>query len=840
MLIAISSLAAVAAAPEYTFDIPAQPAGLALGSLAKQTKTPLLFLYDDVQTITANPLVGTYSLEHAVEILLDGTGLEARFNQQGVLTVRQLDRSFWQRLTASITKVFSPSAKRQAEPASFPRTIEEIIVTAQKQEQSLYEVGLSVSIVSGEAIQARGIDSLDELFNDIPNMQLWDPSGGGIPLINIRGVGTDSARANNSPAAAIYIDDVYQPSPAHGAFAFFDLERIEVLKGPQGGLYGRNTTAGAVRLMTKRPQLGETEANLTLGYGRFDRRELSGGLSAPLSDNSALRVAFHQVRSDDTFYHSVSENKDHGAEKHWAARARWLWQPSNSWTIDWAVFSGDDESETPLLKSAGAFDATTFAGPSPTPFTLGEFQLAPCSLGISDTGCVDILGSTPASQGVEGRFDSQSRTFPQLDNHIWGSTLHLALDLSDAYTFTSITAHSSFDHNRNIDFTGLAGGLQDIHYQTDIQAFSQEFRLSYFGGGNLSWIVGVNYANDRLKDDSLARTVGVLLAEQDYTQKTEAWSLFSHWEYALSKHWIFILEERWTEEKKQFVGGTVSGFFSPSFADDTETWGNWSGKISLEWHRTDNLLVYGSVSRGYKSGGYNGAFTFLDQQLEPYDEEIVLAYELGVKSVLADNLRISAAAFYYDYRDQQSESINPIDAITFSLGNVGDVEVSGAEMDITWLPTQSLNWQLSAGYTDAHIVDSSVSQSTVFGNQVPIKGQNIRRYSNWSINSVLGYHIDLPYAFSLIPEVEYTYRSAHDLSFGLSPAVRRIAQEGGYDLTDIRLILRDTQRDWQFKAWVKNAENKKYRILANRADLGGFSEIFGSGITYGVTLNLAW
>ena len=739
-------------------------------------------------------------------------------------------------LSAAIALAMTPSTYAETESV-----LEEIVVTAQKREQSVQDLGISVAAFSGDTLQERGIDNLDKLFSSVPNVQLWDPSGGGIPLVNIRGIGTDNARANNSPAAAIYVDDVYLPSPAHASVGFFDIARIEVLKGPQGGLYGRNTTAGAIQVITGKPNFEEIEGSATLGYGRFDRVEMEGVINVPINDQAALRIAGRKVESDDTFYHSITDDKDHGEEDKWAVRAKLALQPTDNLYIELAHEEAEDQSETPLLRTAGIFDPAT--------------GFTPCAAGVSDTACVDGSGVTNASRGLTDEFDALGRAIPQLDNDLRSTMLRVEWGINDDYTLTSITAGSKLDHGRIVDFNGQPTPFQDIDYNSEIKSFSQEFRLAFNGSDSYSWVAGFSYIDDTLDEASEIFAVdgpiaGFLAPAQNisqvYEQETEAWAVYGHFEYALQDNLNLVVEGRWTEEEKTFEGGTLFGpLANPLFTlvpfDLDDDWSNWSGKIGLDWNVIDSTLLYASVSRGYKSGGFNGNFATSTAAIDgSYDEETVVAYEVGIKSDVTSTLRANASIFYYDYKDQQSEVILPGTTASFGLLNIGDVEVDGAELELTWLPIEAMTWLFNVGYTNATIVDSDSQQTSSFFNNMSIEGQNVRQYSNWNVNTVVSYEIALGDSLTLTPEIDYTYRSKRNLWFELEPAENDLVEEGSYGLTNVRLILSPSEGNWKVIGWANNVEDKRYRTLGMPTGFGQAVEIFGPGNTYGVTATYKW
>src|SRR5690554_5819413 len=254
--------------------------------------------------------------------------------------------------TAALAQDTNENAESEA-----PRKLERIMVTAEKTVSTVQETGMVVNSFSADDLLEAGINNIDGLVSLIPNVQLLDATGGGVPVVFVRGVGLADFRVNNSPAAAFYHDEVYKPSVAMMASSFFDLERVEVLKGPQGGLYGRNANAGAIQVISAKPTLYGNEGYLDLGISEFGKTELEGAYNALLTNKLAMRVSGRRVVSGDSYMRSVEadaagnfSSQKHGAKDEWATRVQFYYEPSDRFDATLKLFAGADKSDIALLR----------------------------------------------------------------------------------------------------------------------------------------------------------------------------------------------------------------------------------------------------------------------------------------------------------------------------------------------------------------------------------------------------------------------------------------------------------------------------------------------------------
>ncbi|MEZ6011415.1 MAG: TonB-dependent receptor [Hyphomonas sp.] len=742
-----------------------------------------------------------------------------------------------------------------------------VVITAQKREQSIQDVGLSVTAMSGDQLLERDVDNLEGVLDFVPGTGFYDVTGGGVPIIILRGVGLQNFRINDTPTTAIYVDEIYQTSVAEAAATLFDVERVEVIKGPQGGLYGRNAVGGAIQVISRAPDLSKQEGYVNLGYGEYGRIQAEAAFGAPVSDKLGFRISGRLVTSDDTYFHSVPGNFDHGAEDKWAARGILLYEPSDSAELKLKVHGGADTSETPLLRAVGVYarlgldlvpgynlaDGAVLNAGGAAP-GLGSLCTAILDGRRDANNCETLDGLTEAEHGLVDRFDSASNFRPHLDNNWWGISGQGVFRFGD-YTLTSITAYDEFEHGRSVDYDAVPSVQQQVDYGSTIEAWSQEVRLSHDSGGALSWLIGASYAEDTLTESTLLTGTtglvplafgGLTQAEQPYHQDTDAIAAFARMDVAATEQVKLILEGRYTSERKAFEGGVnLPEIGVPlTYAKDSATYDAVTGKVALEWTPADGALLYASISRGFKSGGYFGGFATSNAQLEPFDKETIIAYEAGFKTDWpAQNLRLNGAVFYYDRQDMQASGFDTSGAIGINkLTNVGDAETLGAELEAAWSPVDFFSLQANLAYIESEIVKSDKTTSDIFVSTAAasFKGARLPNQPEFSANLIARLEKNVGALGNGFFQTEYSYTSEQDLRLVVIPEERAVSTEDGYSLVNLRAGLEAADGAWSASVFLTNAFDQKYRSVVANDTLGGIYEIYGAPRIWGISLNHAF
>lgn len=625
--------------------------------------------------------------------------------------------------------------------------LEEVVVTAQKKESSMQELGLSVNAFSGETLDNMGINSPNDVAALTPNLEIKNQLGGATPVITIRGVGMNDVNPNIAPAAGVYIDEIFLPSTVSLNFGLFDVERVEVLKGPQGTLYGRNSTAGAINFITRRPHQ-DFEAYVEAGYDEYDKINVKGAINGGLSDNLSGRLALTYANSSDGFFDNRFTGGDYGKVDRFTARGSLLWDVSEATQVFAKVEIGFDESDTGGTPAhLGLLDA-----PGRTCNAVqGQFDVS------NAVNCVDVSGYQDTdgdpykgdwnAQGVA--IDGNTGFEAQVDSDSVNALIQIDHDFEHV-TFTSITGYLNLDHKAGFDNDGSPFQYRDGIRHSEVEQISQEFRLTSTRD-RLNWIAGIYYSQDDVieparlatQDDSPRNW----LLRMNFDQNTETAAAFAHVTYAFSDQLKGIAGIRYTWEERDFAGNTLiirpdltTIVRNNTYESDVNA-ENVSGKIGLNWRPTDDLLIYGSVSNAFKSPGINGGFISNPRAERVANTEQIIAFELGTKWTALDGaMQVNLAYFYYDYTDMQVRIRRPTD-VARVLGNAEQVDVHGLDFDLAWAATESLTLRLGAGYINSKVKDDDLlaNSNSSFPNDPQITKLDLANAPEFTFNGSISY-----------------------------------------------------------------------------------------------------
>jgi iron complex outermembrane receptor protein len=678
--------------------------------------------------------------------------------------------------------------------------LEEIVVTAQKREQNFNDVGLTVNVVGGDDLAERGIVQLNALASQMPNVQIKNVMANAIPNVTIRGVGLNDYAANNNPAAGIYLDDVYLVSPAMLTFGMFDLDRVEVLKGPQGTLFGRNTTAGTVNFISRKPG-DELDGYLSLNGGNYEHYEVEGAIGGPITDTLGGRIAVQSIQQRSGWQVNRLNDRKIGEIDRASGRAQLAWEPSDAITVRFSAHLGRDESDVDLVK-------------------------------------IDNPATTE-DDGDTNPYRSGASVHPHMELDSKGANLVVDWDVGDALTLTSVTGYEDFQrwHVEDRDASSLE--QLDGFFRNDIEQVSQELRLTYITD-DLVLIGGAFYGEDtvdtrdRFDAEDLLGALGLAGVQSlgnEYSQETRSRAVFVHGEWSFLPDWKLTTGARYTKDDKDFDGaftfliadGVESQLFPPvaeKYSDD-----NVSGKIGIDYSGFDDTLAYASVSRGFKSGGFQGQLSFDPAALQPFDDETLLAYEVGFKKTMLDgSLQLNASAFFYDYSDMQFYGglfDSPV-GVLFGITNVGDAEVMGAEADIWWRPSERLDIRAGLG-----LLDTEITKSVVDGVST---GSELPNSPDLTFNAQVRYF--WPLTNALQAEVLLATNYQDDVTFDIVRDPPE-AREDGYWLADASIGIGAPDERWKVSAWVRNLADERYRTQVLFSSVG-FGESWGPPRTYGL------
>lgn len=575
--------------------------------------------------------------------------------------------------------------------------IEKVTVTARRTKENQQKVPASVSSFSEKSLDRIGATDVTGLQGAIPNANIAQGRGSSNATnIYIRGVGQPDALQTFDPAVGVYVDDVYLSRIRGTQFELMDIERLEVLRGPQGTLYGKNTIGGALKVITRRPtDESKGAASFTVGsYGELvGNGTISGGLTDTLAASASLLIG-----SRDGYVENPVTDAEYNDRGVGAGRVKLAWDPSEDFQLD---VSFDYAEEDAALNVGQATNTLTTI------------------LGVP----LLVVPATPPE------FNFETRTTPGLPNSTemthWGGSASATWDLDDAWTLRSITAYRELQNRDYVDIDATQLELGDVLVDVDQNQTSQELQLLY-AGTNWKLVSGLYYLRENIvshqeayADDYLGGFLGgnTFLRTVDDDLQTTSWAAFANAVFALTDTVNLSTGIRYTEEEKEYFRTTStfsnSALFNGTFAfSRTESWENVSPMVSLDWQANDNTLLYARYATGFKSGGFNGRANAAGED-QPYDPETLDSYEVGVKSDWADGtVRTNITAFYNDYTDFQarvSRSVTsptqPIPAIDFAVLNAGGLEIYGAELEFLAYPVPELRLDASIGYLHAEYTE---------------------------------------------------------------------------------------------------------------------------------------
>lgn len=661
--------------------------------------------------------------------------------------------------------------------------VDEMIVTATRQEESLQDVPVSVTALSGQSIEDRSLDDIVQFARATPNLVSTNGAQGSNDAnFFIRGVGQFDFTLTNDPGVGIYVDGVYLGRTTGALLDVEDVERIEVLRGPQGTLFGRNTLGGAVSITTPLPEIGEFSGRLQATTGSRNRADANGTVNIPISDTQAMRVTLLTANQE-----GWAENVNGGTlgdVQRLAGKASYLYRPNSKFEL---VLRGD----------------YSYDDGSPIPTR---------NVGLNPMAQVPPGSINPAA--ANDRSDDPYTNFAsiplQSEAEVWGVSASADYDFDNGVTFRSITAYRGLDVDNWQDYDGTRWTYYDGHVRVQQKQFSQEFQLL----GNslddrLDWIVGAYYFNEdaeELQDlnapallpfgcvpfGPFANCTGGLAPgqpspavwNQEREQTVNAYAVFGQATLSVTDRLSVTAGIRYTEEEKEFdtrqkpANALPPTFAPPMFftASDQATFDDLSPRFGVQYEASDDVLLYASYARGFRSGGFNGRLLNPDA-LVTFESDVNNTYEAGFKSELfSDTLRLNAAAFLTQYEDIQQSISDP--ELFFRIANASEAEIRGFEVESTWAPSESLSFDLGLGYADSEITDIADGV-----NIDGVEEGNVLAFApEWTVNSGAQYTFFTPNSGDFTIRADYFYMSEHFFS----PKNTERERQEGYGLLNLR------------------------------------------------------
>jgi iron complex outermembrane receptor protein len=758
--------------------------------------------------------------------------------------------------------------------------LEEVVVTAQKRSQSMQDVSVAVSAIGGEDIEALGWDRPNDIAAQVPNMQVSTPVSEVQPLFAIRGVSMVDYTPSQSSPVGVYIDESYVGSSYLQGLSMFDLERVEVLRGPQGTLYGKNTTGGAINLITRTPQIDdETNGKITVGAGNYGLVTAQGAVEGTLSEGTlAGRLAFNYKENDG--YYDNKIGKDLNQTDYSSLRGILNWQATENLNAVLKLSYGDSDAASAAPRVVGTNPGGLNIAGSPDSKNQKYHE-----------GSIDRVGNTEAEMSL--------------------ANLTLNYDM-ESFSVVSVTSWYSGDYLSIQDTDGTADSLLALNWGSDTEAWSQDLRLVSNFDGPINFIVGGYYGFEDVDTDILHYSFlgvpainavfpdqagpillsnGALGQVQRYFDvEKESFAIYGDLNWSFTEKLSMNVGLRYTDDKNtrdrlnysRINGGplTIPAALSPTgsdFVTDPRTEGSYTpgnitgigqplvpptvgfpvwthgeltdesvpevsqsegevtGTLALNYFWNDDLMTYVRYSRGYRSGAFNNGLVWQEEGDSAYaSPEFVDSYELGMKSEFFDGMmRLNGAAFYYDYVDQQF--VNQI-GVTAILENAGGVDIYGLELELLAMPTDNLTLQAGLGLIDAEYNELVLGGVDLKGNE-PVSAPEL------NFNVAADYTIDIGENWNTRIHLDGNYVGDQWFSAYNDANVPGLGDYGdigedAYWLWNARVTLVDNDDRFGISLWVANMADEEFDVYGINLQSGFGYNYFMSGAprTYGAEL----
>lgn len=689
----------------------------------------------------------------------------------------------------------SESTPQLPESSANPSDSGDIIVTANRRAQNLQTVPIAVSVIDGTSLAKTRATMIDDLVSKTPNLQLTSTVGDNTPIFALRGVSMSDYSLNQASPVAVYYDQVYMGNFALLGVAMYDLQRVEVLRGPQGTLYGKNATGGAVNLITNSAKLNETSGYFNVGFGNYNRIDANGAINVPLGNKAAARFAFIYANADGWFENVIPGKPDLAGVREYGLRGSLYFEPSDSIRL--------------TLRGSTSLQNPTNYGIYATP--------------------VDVVRPGLSDRQIAANITDK--------RHAQNYTTSLTADFlaSDDLTVTSITSWAQGDLNFYEDTDGQAARILEIPYTDHVTQIAQDLRLTSTFSGKFNFILGIYADQEKVYNSTTLQMyadtdfdgipgidsgdcaagfpLGCYVTNQ-FDQLRKSFAIYTDATYALTDSWALVAGLRFTHdtgEQNGFTsvaygpdGGFVVELIPPT--DQSFSTDNLSGKIGINYTTSNGDLIYASYNRGYRGQSFNAQAFFDPSELSIAAPETLDAFEVGAKMRLADRrVTLNTAAFYYGYRNQQFISVDPIKA-TQLLINLPKSQIYGLEAELNAWVSDALDLRASLGLLHTEVKDGFISGTDVAGNQLsnapPV---NFGLGFDWTVvdnkNGKIGLHGDLIYNASQYFEVKNIDR----------------LQQPSYALLNAQITWESANGRFNASLWGKNLTDTFY--FTSRIDL---------------------
>jgi len=748
--------------------------------------------------------------------------------------------------------------------------LEEVVVTAQKREQSLQDVGLSIAAIDEETFRESGARNIDNFAAQLTNVEAY-ASNTFIQTVYVRGIGLNEFQGQYDSPVGLHYDEVYIAKPWMRAYPTFDLDRVEVLKGPQGTLFGRNTTGGAVNFYTQAPT--ETfDAYAELEVNNFEHYLLEAAAGGPIAGNLLGRLSFLGKVGNGGPQENLFTGDEHGRPDLQVFRGQLAWSNADT-RVRFLVEGGRDEGDRVSWKGPGIYNGTG-VGPGnfcPEVFT-GEVIDDPATCAKFD-GLAAAAGVPEAETEPNDKFTINQNNPSAVDDRFYGGYLRLEHDLGN-HTLTSITAYNYYERNHKEDSESDILIATETHYYNEMNQFTQELRLTGDLTPQWHYATGLYYENDDLEEvdgsdlsGNPFNAVGLTppFAQHffaDFEVDFESVAAFFHSELDFSEVLTLNLGVRYTQDSTKIESLTALGLNDPQGKEDRVTPclittfintpigspacpflgppapnggvfednrhnSNLSWRAGFTWAVSDDWMVYANLTTGYRNGGYSSPFAGAVTQFEP---EEVFSKEIGFKADLLDRtLRVNGVFFHYDYDDVQINVDDPVSPLVPITRNLEGQKSAGIELDAWWTPSERWLIHMGAAWLDAEL--ESERTFTAYNGVVPLDGKRPVNTPKWTYNGSVRYEQPIMDGWSIALMSNFNYVDDRFLEV----SNQAFDKADSYWKVDMRGAVISQDGRWELAVYGRNVFDEEYISYMNNVSFFKL-DIYGQPASYGASL----
>ncbi len=717
-------------------------------------------------------------------------------------------------LSLAAVQVHAQDAAAPSEDGSEAVTLDAVQVTARKREETLQEVPVAVTAFTAETLDKLNIRDISDLDAQVPNLTIYAARGSSSTVTAyIRGVGQSDPLWGVDPGVGIYLDDVYIARPQGALLDVFDVERIEVLRGPQGTLYGKNTVGGAIKYIS-RGLPTETAGNASVTVGNYGQMDVKAAIGGSLDERDTLRgrIAVASL-SRDGFGENTITRQDVSDKEILALRGQLGAYVTDDVNFQFAFDWMEDQSGV-----------------------RGAQMLAPNRF-------------TPLYPPLDSRYDVRNGMPNINDTTLKGVSATANWRVNDSWALKFVTAKRESNTETNIDFDTTPQTIADVKAFYRDQQVSNELQLNFDGGGRHRGVFGLYKFNGEAGGQVRNNFFGFLFGDTQGTVYTDSVAVYGDWSFDVTDQFNLDVGLRYTDEDKRadvLNRGYTNGTYTvPTNTvadfDKTINFTNLAPKVSLGYQLNDDILIYGLATRGFKSGGYNirAQATAVPRSAEPFDDEVVDSFEAGAKmSFLDQRLFLNVSAFHNKYEDIQlsvftsfdSDGNGSLDSFFGDFTNAGSGTVNGLEIEYQWLPTR--NWLISGNFA---FLDAKYDEFIYRGENIADEQEftNAPEFSG-AIN--VEYRTDLANGGNLSARVGYSYQDDVVATTEIVRTGARPITQDAYGLLNAGVIW-NTGGAWSFSLQGSNLADEEYRTTGYNisAALGVLTGFYGAPRQYSLT-----